>query len=648
MLFLRRHGGLVLTLIVCAAVYLGFLDNPPVFDDSLYADGYLAQQYAEWSGFRQRLLAYSSFLWIDAMSGGAIWAQRLVNIALHLLTACGLYVLLKRVVWDQSHTDAMPSAPLRALQVGVAVFALNPVAVYCVGYLIQRSLLMATCLVVWALWCASRAIETRRWTWALIAFAGYLAAVMSKEYALPALLLVVPLWILQSRPSRRTLLLGSVGALVVGLAVAIPFFWLYRDVLGRPFDPFSIAHLELLDAMHQGSADQVWLLSIVNQAYRFLVYGGLWVLPNVTSMSVDLRPAFPLTFWSFPHLIGVVGYLAVWIIGCWLLLRRDGAMQRIGFLLLVPAILFLTEFATVWLQDPFVLYRSYLWAIALPGLLALLLRDAPVRVLNGMLGVVIVVFAGLSAERLSTFRSEIALWSDAVEKVDVEAPDNAFGRWRPYLNRGNQYLASGLPDLALADFRKAAQLGDFGGSAQFGAGMAFVMAKDDAAAIDAFDRAEADGFSEAALFYQRGVAQARASQPQAAIADLKRALELGLDDALAPQVRLQLAELALSVRDLETARTQFAMLRGDQPDDVRVLIGSGMVAVGLGQFDEALGTFDRVLAARELPIAHYGRGLALAGQGNAVAAAAALDRAIALEPSNTAFRNAKQRLIVSD
>ena len=35
---------------------------------------------------------------------------------------------------------------------------------------------------------------------------------------------------------------------------------------------------------------------------------------------------------------------------------------------LLPALLFVTEFATVWVQDPFVLYRGYLWAIGIPGL----------------------------------------------------------------------------------------------------------------------------------------------------------------------------------------------------------------------------------------------------------------------------------------
>ena len=52
-----------------------------------------------------------------------------------------------------------------------------------------------------------------------------------------------------------------------------------------------------------------------------------------------------------------------------LLRRRDGwALAAVS--VLCAQLLFSSEFITTWLQDPFVLYRSYLWAAFLPGLVA--------------------------------------------------------------------------------------------------------------------------------------------------------------------------------------------------------------------------------------------------------------------------------------
>ena len=50
----------------------------------------------------------------------------------------------------------------------------------------------------------------------------------------------------------------------------------------------------------------------------------------------------------------------------------------------MPALLFATEFTTVWVQDPFVLYRSYLWAIGVPGLVFFAVHGPPARVVLGV------------------------------------------------------------------------------------------------------------------------------------------------------------------------------------------------------------------------------------------------------------------------
>jgi hypothetical protein len=102
---------------------------------------------------------------------------------------------------------------------------------------------------------------------------------------------------------------------------------------------------------------------VLNQSWLFFHYGVRWFLPVAEWMSINLRPPFPVT-WGFPHVLGIVGYLAVLAGGAFLLLRHRDWRAIVGLALLLPALLFGTEFTTVWVQDPFVLYRSYLWPSA--------------------------------------------------------------------------------------------------------------------------------------------------------------------------------------------------------------------------------------------------------------------------------------------
>ena len=95
----------------------------------------------------------------------------------------------------------------------------------------------------------------------------------------------------------------------------------------------------------------------------------LWVVPYVGWMSIDLRPPFPLTFLSW-QMVAAVAWFGLMLGSAWLVVRRKDAWSIVGLCLLMPGLLFITEFSTVWLQDPFVLYRSYLWSRALPALFA--------------------------------------------------------------------------------------------------------------------------------------------------------------------------------------------------------------------------------------------------------------------------------------
>ena len=133
---------LILTALVLV-VYLPGLDHELIFDDARLLDGTIFERYGSLMELRPRMLSYGSFVWVEAVVGEGWWKQRLVNIALHLGVTLALYVLFKSLLRHVSGSGSGmdefgrvgPSGEA-ALRVGVALFALNPVAVYTVAYLV--------------------------------------------------------------------------------------------------------------------------------------------------------------------------------------------------------------------------------------------------------------------------------------------------------------------------------------------------------------------------------------------------------------------------------------------------------------------------------------------------------------------------------
>lgn len=77
------------------AIYLPGWDHALLFDDLALTDGTIFGSYGNLLAFKQRLLSYGSFVWVDGLAGAGWWKQRLVNIALHLGTVAALYALVR-------------------------------------------------------------------------------------------------------------------------------------------------------------------------------------------------------------------------------------------------------------------------------------------------------------------------------------------------------------------------------------------------------------------------------------------------------------------------------------------------------------------------------------------------------------------------
>lgn len=641
---------LPITLAAVLGVYLFGIGNPPVFDDGLLASGSLFAKYGQWREAMPRLFSYTSFVWIRDLFGEGWWKQRLANLSIHVAVALALWGfyrdVLKHIVpagKGGGASGGIAEAYFRspALGMAIAFFALNPVAVYAVAYLIQRSILLATLFTVLGLWAFLRGLSDGRLAYHGLALLCYLLAVMSKEHAMMAPLAAVPLYILVARPSgRRLALIAGLGGLLVGGAAAF-LMYQYDEIIGQPFDQFSRIYLGQLARLGPDVEAHAYLLSIINQAYLFFAYGLRWIFPYAGWMSIDMRPPFPVTLTGFPHILGIVGYLAVLLGGLALVLRYRDWRALVGLSLLLPATLFMTEFATVWVQDPFVLYRSYLWAIGLPGLVFFLFHGVSGRILLpiGLLIGLLFVWQGL--DRVLSLSTPERVWTDAIAKL----PDDhrSVGRWFPYLNRGNLYLDRERFKEAVRDFRASGALDD-GGMGQLNIGALLFSDGKYAESLAALDEARRQGYDRPNLYYQQGIALLALGRRAEARRTFDEAMAKQPASPEREEILSMRGQAALEMGEADAAIADVKAVLTVRPDHKRANLTLGMAYVIKREHEQASQLFTRLLREDRFAPLFYGRALANYGLKHKAEALSDIDNAILLDPRNPALQTWRERI----
>ena len=643
-----------LGLSVCVACLYGLgLNNQLVFDDTRLTDGSIFGRYGSLLEPQVRMLSYGTFVWIQSILGEGWKAQRLFNIALHITTALLLYqlvlALLEQTQWseetlaDKAHSDKL----VTSAQIGTALWALNPVAVYAVAYLVQRSILMATLFVVLAGLCFVRGLTRQQPVWFAAALGSYVLAIASKEYAISSVALMAPLYVYLKHPSlgRSLVVLGASG--LVALAGGAVFYVRYASVFGTLFDENSRAFALQLEQISPGISQRLFVLSIQNQASLFFHYGAVWLLPYVGWMSIDLRPTFPTHLWSW-HTFGLLAYIGTLGLAVWAVLRRRDAWGLLGLCLLIPGLMFITEFATIWLQDPFVLYRSYLWSISLPILWATLLFFASNAIslkslwIGGALGGLL--FCAQTFDRIESFKTPLDAWSDAISKIDMNAPPNAVGRWRPFLNLSHEHNNKGNYEEALRMASRADSLGEPFGWAQFNMGEFFQRLNQHSQAIEAFTQAEKKGFSTPELFFQKAESEVALQRLEDALAHFAKALTLSPKETLKINIVARHAETAVALQKPAIAIDDYHELLKLRPNGQRYQIGLAMALMGNKDFAAALSTLNKAIEERPSAQLLYARALVHFKQANKAASQQDLAQAIQADPNNPVYRGLEQQL----
>jgi tetratricopeptide (TPR) repeat protein len=415
---------------LAAALYLPYLGNPPVFDDRFFFSGQHFAQHAIFPiGLGLRHPPYFSLAFVQTVFG-SMEAHRTVGLLLHVACAWALYGLLR----------ALAVGRLAAFT-AAAVFAVHPVAVYGAGYLMQRTIVMATLFALLALILFLRGMKTERISDVIPAAVLYSLAVLSKEHAIllpAAAVALAPLY----AGNRRFGLRYSAAFLALCAPAAIWVVLRVRGVIGEVYEP----HLESIVAQISAApgieaVSSPWIASMLVQTALFFRYLWIWLVPSTSEMALDLRVDFSDYWAPGVALPAVLAFTVLPAVAAFLVLRRNpAALAAWGFLYIW--ILFGIEFAAVRFQEPFVLYRSYLWA---PGILVAVaagLDRIPQRLLAVLIVPVLALLAWQANDRLRSFSSGLAVWEDAAAKLPHEPVP---GGYRPLYELGREYLYAGRP-----------------------------------------------------------------------------------------------------------------------------------------------------------------------------------------------------------
>lgn len=450
----RRHlpwVGASLLVGLIAGLYGPFLANPKVFDDWVFFSGYLFSYYATHPfGLDFRLPPLFSLAITEVLVGG-IEAHRIVSLLFHAGCALALYKLIQDLLRatlpavGAEGNDAPDPRPVAWAFVAATLFALHPVAVYGAGYLVQRTVVFATLFSLLSLILFARGLARSRYADAISAALMYSVAVLSKEHGilLPA---AAVLLVFLVGTNRRFATRYAAAYLLACAPVAI-FATLGRKwLIGKAYEPdYGAVAGQLEGAFGHATENFSWALSAVTQAGLFFKYLALWLWPDTRAMSIDVRVDFLATWSAAWILLKILGFLAFGGLGFWLL-RRRGRAGMAGFGLLYVWVLFLVEFSTARFQEPFVLYRSYLWAPGIVIAVAAILGAVPLRGAFAVVALAVPLLWHQAFDRLATFSSPFLLWEDAVAKLPARPVP--WGSRTLYM-LGREYMYGGRPDKAM-------------------------------------------------------------------------------------------------------------------------------------------------------------------------------------------------------
>ncbi|MBD3867901.1 MAG: tetratricopeptide repeat protein [Acidobacteria bacterium] len=532
--------------------------------------------------------------------GGAPAPFQTTNLVIHALSALAVFVLFLSVF---GHTlgRSRPAVSAGAF-LGALVWAVHPIQLQAVSYIVQRMTSLAALFSVLAVFAYVRCrlgTGWRRTGWCLVAMLAVLLGILSKENAwiIFMLLPLAELGVLRhSRPVRRESLVYTCSGLT-GIAALV----LIVD---------RAARLGLWETLVQGywRVDFTMWERLLTQprVIGFHLSQLFWPMPARFSVVHDFRLSHTLLD-PWTTLLAWVVALLVAAVGIWLLQARNRRVY--GFLLLWFPVCLLIESTIMPLVMVFE-HRMYLPSIGLAGLLGaggcLLWGRLPPRLLAAVtllaLGCV-VLLSWATYSRSLVWATDLSLWQDALRKY----PHNVVAN----VNLGWNYWKQGDIGRAVPHYEAAVEREPGHYNANFNLGLSYRQLGRIEEADRYFERARKialrkvqlrldaqlnSGAVDAREWFELGNALLQRSDPRGAVTAFENAL---MQNPGNPEILTNLAFSYLDAGDPSRAVLMFREILQQRPHEFNALYGLGQASEAVGDPDGAREVWERYV--REAP-----------------------------------------------
>ncbi len=562
-----------------------------------------------------------------ALSGEAVWSYHALNLLIHLGGGLVLFGLVRRTLASPMLAKRFGAdAGVLALAVA-ALWTLHPLQTESVTYVAQRAESLAGCFFLLTLYAFARG--TRRDVlrenqtappsgsgrgWLVLSATVCAIGMATKEVMAPAPLLVLLY--------DRTFVAGSLrGAwrqrrgFYLTLAVTwLPLGWLALGTAGRGgtagFDtPVSVWHYLLTQC---GAITRYLRLVFLPHPLVF-DYG----VDVVTSVSAAVLPGLLL--------LALLGATAV------ALVRRPawGFLGTFFFAILAPS----SSFVPV-ASQPVAEHRMYLPLAAVLAGLVLGVHAWRGRRALWLWAASALLCGAMTWQRNETYRSELALWSDTVQR----RPGNA----RAQSNLGNALLAAGQASDAAAHYEEALRLSPDYADAENNLGRALVQLGRAPDAIPHYEAALHAKPGSIEVLTNLGSALVQGGRAREAVPIYERALQLA-PQAIGP--RYNLANALFRLGDLAAAAAHYSEVVRLAPDHLDARFNLAATLLRLGRIPGATAAYEDLL--RRAPndaAAHAELANILAHTDRVADAIAHYETALRLQPDFPAARAELDRL----
>jgi len=488
---------LFLIMLLCALVYSRTLAVPFYFDDYSYVidnpfirsmgdifDRELLAASSVYVDIKNsvlsRPLSYLTFSLNYLLNGASPAGYHLVNIGIHMLNACLVYLLILVTAREQLHHSVNPvrnrltddHSRLLAFFVA-ALFAVHPVMTNAVTYITQRMTSLATLfyLLTIVLYAYSQQGKPRSLPRCYLpALVSAAAAVKSKEIAatLPLMLALYDISFLSGTVRSRVLRLAPFFALIAACLLFAPenFVDISLAVDGNPstlqvLDTLKTSPLRYLDTSFATNPSSTVVASMTPLEYLYtqlrviVTYQRLLLLPVGLNFVHD--SPFYRSFAELPVIVSLLWHSLV-LSGGVLLFRSSRASEGVTALLLRCAgfgifwfyLALILECSLIPMDDIMLEHRLYLPAFGFllaSAALVMLAAERSDLLRAACFGgiAVIALCVALTLQRNEQWRDPLVFWQDALAKSP--------GKQRIHGYIGNVYRDRGDIPRALQEYR---------------------------------------------------------------------------------------------------------------------------------------------------------------------------------------------------